>query len=277
MTMNGKRWRGDPDVPRAARAVAGALGAGIAIALLTAPWFEARANDATGNASAAQATWRAALPRTPIHSVKPVDAIPGLVEIVSGTKIFYGDAAGKVLLIGNLYDVRANRDLTQARADALATQTRVPWNAPPEGAIAMGQGGAEALIFMDPHCGWCRKLFAELATTTSLRAQLLLLPLSDGSAATARSVLCDANPAKALARVYAGDKLKVATCQAADRAIAAAATLARTYGINATPAMVSRDGRMRLGYQPVAATLAWLAATRSDSATPKSITETRTP
>lgn len=270
------RWRGDPEVPRALRVVLGALGAGVVTALLFAPFIEAHAEGVADRGTDARAVWRAALPRTPIDTVTAVTTIPGLVEIVSGSKIFYGDTAGKVLLLGNLYDVRANRDLTQERADALAAGSRRPWSVPPPGAITIGNGPADTIVFMDPHCGWCRKLHAELAATTSLRAHLLMLPLSDAALPSAQSVLCHQHPAAALARLYAGETLKPVTCAAADRAIATARALANTYGINATPATVARDGRMRLGYQPLPATLTWLAATGTEPSTDLS-TEVRTP
>ncbi|HHC71857.1 MAG TPA: hypothetical protein ENK54_03090 [Thiotrichales bacterium] len=65
-------------------------------------------------------TWRETLPATPIdHTVRVPEFDDGLFEIQAGSKIFYGNRDGSLLLIGHLYEVETNTDLTQGRIDAL--------------------------------------------------------------------------------------------------------------------------------------------------------------
>jgi thiol:disulfide interchange protein DsbC len=113
--------------------------------------------------------WRKALPNTTIDDIHPDPRIPGMFEIVLGDKLVYGDATGRYLLFGHLYDVRTQQDLTQQRLDEIAAAKRIPWEELPlEHALSKGlelRGAPKLAVLFNPHCAWCRKLYNDVKST----------------------------------------------------------------------------------------------------------------
>ncbi len=69
--------------------------------------------------------WQETLPSTPIDAVFRLPEFDGgLFEIQAGGKIFYGNRDGSLLLLGHLYEVETNTDLTQSRINALQQTLR---------------------------------------------------------------------------------------------------------------------------------------------------------
>ncbi|WP_127476687.1 disulfide isomerase DsbC N-terminal domain-containing protein [Sulfurivermis fontis] len=119
-----------------------------------------QANDSDGE------VWRKALPGTKLDEIRPEPRFPGVYEIVMGDKVVYGDATGRYLLFGHIYDVKTNEDVTQQRLDAVNASARIPWDTLPlQLAVreTLAPAGAPKLaILFSTSCAWCKKLYGDV-------------------------------------------------------------------------------------------------------------------
>jgi len=195
-------------------------------------------------------------PSTPVDTVRATP-IAGLFEVAMGHKIVYVDASGQYFLFGRIFDLPGNRDLTE---DRLRDLSRLDVSLiQPDQVLEQGEGGQVLYVFSDPACAHCKKLEQTLAGMPTLRVRTILLPLQPGSSDLARDIWC----APDRRRAWSDWMLKGArpdrapeTCQA--DVLARNLTLAKRFGIRATPALVSPDGRVSLGALEERALSAWL-------------------
>ncbi len=197
-------------------------------------------------------------PSTPVDTVRTTP-IAGLFEVAMGRKIVYVDATGQYFLFGRIFDLPGNRDLTE---DRLRDLSRLDVSLiQPDQVLEQGEGGQVVYVFSDPGCGHCKKLEQTLAGMPALRVRTILLPLQPGSTDLARDIWC----VPERQRAWSDWMLKGAwpdrapeDCQAGvlERNLA----LAKRFGIRATPALVSPDGRVSLGAMEASALSAWLNA-----------------
>lgn len=206
---------------------------------------------------------RQAMPSTKIDSVA-LAPIPGLVEIVAGQNVLYADTSGRWLVVGHLYDLKTARDVT---AERKAQITRIDWQALPlEAAVHYGTGPLKLAVFSDPDCPWCRKLHEALQNAEGIEVWEIMFPvpaLHPTARDKAVAILCQAQPAAALAQVMAGQAMdsepSPAECiEQAQRHIDQAMAFGRAHGIQGTPTLIAADGRVHNGYVPVDQLKAWL-------------------
>lgn len=234
--------------------------------------------------------WRETLPHTPIHAVRVLPGIPGLYELTLGdgksgnTKIVYGDAAGSYLIFGHVYDVHANKDLTQQQLDTLAAANRVPWSSLPlSHAVrvdAAPAGAPKVAILFNPDCGWCARMFHDAMATPGTRSAvdlrfMIFAPSPDRQAReVAGDIACHKGDTVALlktvmtdplwhtnlhkARIKYRNELHALPGCNAEQALASVADFASSHGWNATPVLISGDGRVHQGYLAPDALRNWL-------------------
>lgn len=110
--------------------------------------------------------WRSVLPNTRINEVRPEQRFPGVFEIVMGDKVVYGDASGRHLFFGHIYDVQTQQDITQQRIDEVSASRRIPWDSLPlEHALRENLAPHEApqlAVLFSLQCPWCRKLYDDI-------------------------------------------------------------------------------------------------------------------
>lgn len=110
--------------------------------------------------------WRSVLPNTRINEVRPEQRFPGVFEIVMGDKVVYGDASGRYLFFGHIYDVQTQQDITQQRIDEVSASRRIPWDSLPlEHALRENLAPHEApqlAVLFSLQCPWCRKLYDDI-------------------------------------------------------------------------------------------------------------------
>ena len=225
------------------------------------------------------------LPKTPIDAIN-CEGLGGLCEVASKTTLFYVDARAKYLVIGRVYDMEARQDLTAARLLALnpdllaagaarrgggdgedaqpqtkSAPTQVSLTGlPANGAITWGPAnGPKAVVFSDFHCGYCKKLSAQLK---AIGARVEERPISIFGAQArkdAERVLCSPNPQVALHAAYSG--LALANPVPCDtRGLDANEAFAKAHGFNGTPVIVRpSDGAVIEGYRDAAALRAFLS------------------
>ncbi|MEO6716169.1 MAG: DsbC family protein [Novosphingobium sp.] len=219
------------------------------------------------------------LPRTPIDSLI-CDGFGSLCEVVSKKTLFYVDRQARFLMVGRLYDMESRQDLTAARllalnpdllaAGGLRRETDADAEDPgakPEhkvaaanislaglpanGAITWGpESGPRVVVFSDFHCGYCKRLSAELE---KIGARVEERPISIFGADSRRlseQVLCAADRPRALRTAYAGESLTEARrCDTSG--LDANEAFARTHGFAGTPVIVRpSDGAVLEGFRP---------------------------
>ena len=123
----------------------------------------------------------------------------GLYEIrINDSDIFYTDAEGNFLLQGNLYDVRARRNLTEERVDKLSA---IDFNALPlkdAFSVVRGNGKRKLAVFEDPNCGYCKRFERDLQKVNDVTVYMFLFPiLSPGSIDKSRNIWCAKDKGKA--------------------------------------------------------------------------------
>lgn len=176
--------------------------------------------------------------------------MPGLYEVVADGHIFYTDKNAQYLIDGSMFDIKARRNITEARSRKLFA---VDFNKLPlELAIkkVKGNGSRKMAYFTDPNCGFCKKLEHELQNVSDVTLYLFLYPMFNGSAEKVRDVLCSADSAKAW------DNLMLNAVQPApgncdaksDKVLA----LGKKLKVNGTPALIFANGQINPGYMPAA-------------------------
>jgi thiol:disulfide interchange protein DsbC len=188
--------------------------------------------------------------------IGPVDQvnkspIPGLYEVVTGDHIFYTDETAQYLIDGQLFDLKARSNVTEARSRQLFAIDfdQLPLD------LALkkvkGNGKRKLAYFTDPNCGYCRKLEHELQNVSDVTLYLFLYPMFDGSAEKVQAVWCSKD------RIKAWDDLMLKGVQPAagkcDVPSAQVRQLGAKLKVNGTPALIFANGTINPGYMPAAA------------------------
>ncbi len=195
-------------------------------------------------------------PSTPVDAVRTTP-ITGLFEVAMGRKIVYVDATGQYFLFGRIFDLPGNRDMTE---DRLRDISRLDVSLiQPDQVLERGEGSQVVYVFSDPACGHCQKLEQTLAAMPTLRVRTILLPLQPGSSDLARDIWCAPDRQRAWsAWMLKGTRPDPAPEACQPNVLERNLALAKRFGIRATPALVSPDGRVSLGAMEASALSAWL-------------------
>jgi thiol:disulfide interchange protein DsbC len=241
---------------------------------------------AAPDTSKVRAALKLRLPKTPIDAID-CKGLGGLCEVASKTTLFYVDAQAKYLVIGRVYDMEARQDLTAARllqlnpdllaagaahrddepsaapqASPQAAATHVSLAGLPEnGAIRWGPvNGPKVVVFSDFHCGYCKRLSAELAAIGARVEERPISIFGAESRKDAERVLCSPVQETSLRLAYAGTAL--ANPKSCDtRGLDANEAFAKAHGFAGTPVIVRpADGAVLEGYRPADALRAFLGA-----------------
>jgi thiol:disulfide interchange protein DsbC len=188
-----------------------------------------------------------------IDEVRP-GPLPGLFEVRVDTEIYYTDAKGDFLVLGELIDTRSQRNLTQDRIDKLTAfdYPKLPFK--DAITIKQGKGSRSMAVFGDPNCGYCRRFEADLAALPDVTIHTFLYPvLGPDSVQKSRAIWCAKDPAKAW-RAWMIDGVappplaQGSKCDVA--AIERNSALGRKHRVNGTPAAVFADGSRLPGAAP---------------------------
>lgn len=205
-------------------------------------------------------TLKAAHPGTRFNSVQATP-ISGIFEVVMGQNIAYIDGSGRYFLVGRLLDMVEKTDITAATKERIAQ--RIEWkDLPLKDAIKFGSGSLQVAVFSDPDCPFCRQLESELDKLKDVTVYVFPYPIASlhpSAGKTAVNIWCAPNRAQAwrdyLIRKVAPVAAK-AGCDAS--AIQRNVALAEALSINATPTLISSDGRLASGASQAQTILTWL-------------------
>ena len=211
-----------------------------------------------------------AMPGTNISSTSAT-VIEGLYEVVAGENVLYVDTSGRYLVIGSIYDLQEDVDLSAERRAQVTRTSAVTGSKTPStpletlpltAAITTGDGDRALTIVTDPQCSWCRRLWIEsLESLEGMTVRHLLLNPS----AQAVGILCAKNPGKALSEAFdiavttAKTPVPSTRCRRLARAkIARVQAFAEEIGMLGTPILIRDDGAVHAGYLGRAELLNWL-------------------
>jgi thiol:disulfide interchange protein DsbC len=176
--------------------------------------------------------------------------IGGLYEVRADSDVFYADASGNYILVGNLIDVRSRENLTRNRVDEIKQAglppfkfAELPFDASVK--VTKGSGKRKVAIFEDPNCGYCKKLEKSILDIGDVTVYVFLYPvLGPDSLVKSKQVWCAADRSKAWT-----DWMQNATALAGDGAcktpIDKTLALGRQLKVDGTPTLFfSNDKRV---------------------------------
>jgi thiol:disulfide interchange protein DsbC len=176
--------------------------------------------------------------------------ISGLYEVITGDHIFYTDKTAQYLIDGSMFDLKARRNLTEARARVLFA---VDFNKLPlELAVkkVKGNGSRKMAYFTDPNCGFCKKLEHELQSVDNVTLYLFLYPIFEGSAEKVQAIWCSDDKVKTWDDLMLnGIQPAAGKCDTPSNKILA---LGKNLKVNGTPALIFANGVINPGYLPAA-------------------------
>jgi thiol:disulfide interchange protein DsbC len=181
-------------------------------------------------------------PRTQFTAVT-TSPLPGLTEVVMGQNVAYVDSTGRYWFFGRLWDMQTQQDLTEPRVEQAA---RVSFtDLPFADAIkeVRGSGRRQLAVFVDPNCGFCKRLEDTLSGVNDVTIYTFLLPiLGPESADKARAIWCAQDAPQALRRVLLrGETLPPGTCDVS--ALERNRALAQRFNVTGTPTIFFASGR----------------------------------
>lgn len=168
----------------------------------------------------------------------------GLYEVRVGNEVRYTDKTGSYLIVGHVFNLKTNEDLTQTRLDDL---NRIKFSdLPLDLAIKTVKGNGKRVIavFEDPNCGYCKRFRQQtLSQVDNVTIYTYLYNiLSPDSAVKSKNVWCSADRAKAWDDWMLNNKAAPAApanCTTPNDKVFA---LGQKLNVNGTPAVFFADG-----------------------------------
>ncbi len=199
------------------------------------------------------------LPDISISDLKPAP-IPGLYEMVFGTRVAYVSADGQYMLMGDLIELNNKRNLTAMRRSGLVLKSIDALGEANMIVLGPAQPKRTLTVFTDVDCPYCARLHNEVPklVQAGVKVRYLLYPRAGkGSETYNRSVAvwCAKDRVKAVAIAKSGGKLEMKTCaNPVDQHV----RLGQEVGVEGTPTIIMEDGRILPGYAPATELLAVL-------------------
>lgn len=140
--------------------------------------------------------------------------LPGIFEVRftsdEGPQIIYSDAQGNYLFMGELIDIKADRNLTEERIRKL---TAIEFSALPlELALKIQRGNGKRVLamFTDPYCPYCRRFEQLLMQLDDISVYVYMFPVIRPAAADhSRAVWCSKDRVKAWFELAALDQPRI--------------------------------------------------------------------
>ncbi len=185
--------------------------------------------------------------------------INGLNTVLTERGVLYATADGKYLLPGPLYElggsvpVNLTNLLLSQKLQAMKREM-ILYPATPEKHLIT--------VFTDISCGYCRKLHQQMKEYNDLGISIRYLAfprqgLTSAAAKNMNAVWCSADRKKSLDEAMSGGEIVPASCKTD---ISRHYRLGMLFGIQGTPAMVLKNGRVIPGYSAPKAMLTMLDA-----------------
>jgi len=182
-----------------------------------------------------------------IDGIEP-GPVPGLYEVryrsPQGVQVIYVDATGNYVIQGKIYDLRAERDLTEERLRKL---NAIKFESLPLDLavkIQRGDGKRVLAMFSDPYCPACRQFERSLAQIDNVTIYVFMYPvIRPENTDHSRMVWCSADRAKAWLELAAAPKPKVPNAaKSCGDPVDKVLKLGRSLAVNSTPTLILANG-----------------------------------
>ena len=182
-----------------------------------------------------------------IDGIEP-GPVPGLYEVryrsPQGVQVIYVDATGNYVIQGKIYDLRAERDLTEERLRKL---NAIKFESLPlELAVKIQRGDGKRVLamFSDPYCPACRQFERSLAQVDNVTIYVFMYPvIRPENIDHSRMVWCSADRAKAWLELAAAPKPKVPNAaKSCGDPVDKVLKLGRSLAVNSTPTLILANG-----------------------------------
>ena len=181
------------------------------------------------------------------HKIDEISQTPlkNIYEVRIGTDLMYVDARAEYAFIeGQMIDLKANKNLTQARIDDLI---RIDFkkDLPLEFAIKQvtGNGKRVLAVFEDPNCTYCKKLRTDLMKMKDLTLYTFAYPiLAPDSEVKARKAWCAKDQGTAWNEMMVQSRIPEndGSC---DNPVSKIQALGRQLNVTGTPTMFFTNGK----------------------------------
>jgi len=194
-----------------------------------------------------------------IHELKPTP-VPGVYEMVFGTRIAFVTADGNYMITGNLIDLENRRNLTNEHRAQLISRAVNAMGDSRMIVFAPKQTRRTVTVFTDVDCPYCAKFHQDVPVLNraGVKVRYLLFPRTGKASESykrAVAVWCAKDRNKAIGVAKSGGKLEMRTCT---NPVDDHMVLGEDIGVTGTPSMILDDGRMVPGYVPARELLALL-------------------
>ena len=182
-----------------------------------------------------------------IDGIEP-GPVPGLYEVryrsPQGVQVIYVDATGNYVIQGSIYDLRADRDLTEERLRKLNAIKFESLPLDPAVKIQRGDGKRVLAMFSDPYCPACRQFERSLAQIDNVTIYVFMYPvIRPENTDHSRMVWCSADRAKAWLELAAAPKPKVPNAaKSCGDPVDKVLKLGRSLAVNSTPTLILANG-----------------------------------
>ena len=200
------------------------------------------------------------LPNVSVEGMRASKTVAGWYELEHGMQLLYISADGKHLFLGDLIDLEAQANLSEAWREQVARREIEAIGE--DNMIVMGPKDAKRTItvFTDVDCPYCAKLHLEVPelTKSGVKVRYLLFPRTGLRSETYRksvAVWCAPDRVKAVGVAKAGGKVDMKTCK---NPVEAHYRLGAQLRVNGTPTIFLDNGKMLGGYVPSARLLSIL-------------------
>lgn len=173
----------------------------------------------------------------------------GIYSASMDGQVVYLNEDAQHILAGSMIRLKDQHNLTK---DLLIQQNSVDWKKLPlQDAIksVRGTGKRQIAIFSDPNCPYCKQLEVELNKLNDVTIYTFILPLKPQSVAPSKQVFCEKDPAYAWTNLISKG-VQPTSSKTCANPIERNIQLARTLGLNGTPAIIFADGAKMLGAYP---------------------------
>ena len=171
-------------------------------------------------------------------------------EVLMGTQVLYISKDGKYLFEGDVYDVAARQNITEARRSVGRLKTMQALD--PASMIIFEPKTANytLTVFTDIDCGYCRKMHNEMQSylDKGIRIRYLAYPRSGKdtpSYVKAVGVWCAVDRKAAMTTAKAGGKVEDKKCK---NPVDAHLAAGEAVGVSGTPTLVLENGVVVPGY-----------------------------
>ncbi|MGA8884796.1 MAG: DsbC family protein [Acinetobacter sp.] len=203
---------------------------------------------AMADAASVQRQLEAKYPALQIENIQATE-MPGIYSGSVGGQIIYTGEGAEHILVGSMIRLKDQKNLTNA---LMLTQNQLDWKKLPlKDAVksVRGTGKRQLAVFSDPNCPYCKQLEVELNKLNDVTLYTFVLPLKPQSVAPSKQLFCEKDPALAWSNLVSKG-IQPAGKKSCANPVERNLQLAKSLGLNGTPAIVFSNGTKLMGAYP---------------------------